>query len=270
MVVINNPTYVLEPVHISALCVGSTVVCTLFGIFGARLLAKANTFNLILNLAGVVAISITLLVKTENYKTSEQVFTEITNVSGWSGDFIPWVAALGQAALSTTAYDSIAHFSTEMKNPQRSLPIAMVSGVGLNGIVGFLYVIVLGYVVPNDLTPLVESATGFPFAQLLLDTTGSVAGTTVLLLLLLLPFFCTVADVNMASARILLGFAERGGLPKVMAGSSAALDCPTWATALVCVIQIGLAWTLCGSTAAFASFVSAPALCRELLLSPCA
>ena len=139
----------------------------------------------------------------------------------------------------------------------------MVSAVGLNGIIGLAYALVLCFTLPVDPSSLISTSTGFPFAQLLLDKTNSPGGTTFMLFIFLLPFWNTVTDVNMASSRIMLQFATQGGLPKILSKTSKKLDSPIYAALLVAAIQIGMSFIYLGSTTAFVSFISAPGIIRE-------
>lgn len=177
------------------------------------------------------------------------------------------MAALGQAALSTTAYDSVSHFAADMRTPETGIALGMVAGVGLNGVVGLIYAIVLCFTLPVDPTSIITSSTGFPFAQVLFEKTNSTAGTVILLFLLLFPFFLSISDVNMAASRIVRQYAQQGGLPSIFTGTNHRLGCPTMATALVAAIQVCLSLIYWGSTSAFFSFISSPAIMLALSYS---
>lgn len=141
--------------------------------------------------------------------------------------------------------------------------IGMVSAVALNGVVGLAYAVVLCFTLPPDPTSLLESTTGFPFAQFLMDKTHSVYGTVLMLVILIVPFWTTACDVNMAAARIVLRFSAQGGLPKSLSKTNAKLDSPVRAAVAVGIIQIALSFIYCGSTTAFISFISAPGIVCE-------
>lgn len=254
-----HPDYVIERWHTTLCIIASCLFCTTLGAFGSRLISFLNRISLVWSIGGFLIISLVLLIESRGqYNTGEQALVEIVNESGWNNNFVPWVAALGQAALSTTAFDSVSHFAHEMKTPETGVAIGMVAGVGLNGVVGLIYAIVLCFTLPVDPTAILSSSTGFPFAQVLHDKTGSVVGTIFLLFLLLFPFFLGLTDVNMAAARIVQQYARQGGLPTFFARASRRFDCPTSGTLLVMIIQVGLSFIYWGSTSGFTSFISSP------------
>ncbi|PWN49107.1 amino acid transporter [Violaceomyces palustris] len=263
MVVLAKPTYAIERYHITLVMVASALASTLFGLFGAKILARSNKFSLIWSITGFMATCLTLLIKSKGkYNTPEFAFITIVNESGWSNNFVPWVLGLSQSAISTTAFDIVAHFAEEMENPARDAPIAMMSSVGINGVVGMIYAVVLIFTLPTDVTTLTTSATGFPFAQFMYDKTGSVPGAILFLVILLVPFFLTLADVNMAAARMILSFAREKGLPASdsLSKVNQALDAPVMATVLVFIGQVPLAFIFIGNSAAFNAIISVPTL----------
>lgn len=66
-----------------------------------------------------------------------------------------------------------------MVDPRRNVPITILGSVVVNGVLGFPYCLLLLFSL-GDLNTLLASPTGFPFMQLFENTTKSVAGGTIL------------------------------------------------------------------------------------------
>lgn len=261
MVQITHPTFVIQEFHIPLLMNAWSVVFCLFGVFGSALIAKVNRFNIIWNILLFFTVSLTLIIQSRSqYNSAKAAFTMLVNQSKWPNVFVPWVSSMSQAALSTTAFDVVSHFSEEMHQPQKDLPLAMVSAIGLNGIVGLLYAVIFDFCLPTDANSLLSTPTGFAFAQLLLDKTKSRAGTIILLIAFIFSLIWTMADLTLATARIACSFAKQGGLPKIFMRIHSRLDTPLFCVVLVLLIDMGLAWIYVGSTSAFSAFISAPAV----------
>lgn len=69
----------------------------------------------------------------------------------------------------------------ELPNPSRSVPLAMLGSIVINGLMGLVYCLVMLFAL-GDLNNLLTSPTGFPFMQLFLNITDSRAGATILAL----------------------------------------------------------------------------------------
>lgn len=82
MVTLTFPSFVVQRIYVSAVPAAVAIFCALFGIFGAKLLAWANLGNFALNVFGLIAVSVTLLVCSRGDFDDPIVFTQITNESG--------------------------------------------------------------------------------------------------------------------------------------------------------------------------------------------
>lgn len=262
MVQITHSNYEIKP-RDYALCLdGIVIILIIVGIFGSKMLAKANIISLIWNICGFLLISIFMLVQSRgHYNSAKTALITISNQSGWSTSFVPWVSGLSQAALSTTAFDAVAHLAYEMHDPHKDVPFGMLSAIGTNGVIGLLYAIMFIFCLPANAFDLLSTPTGFPFGQFLLNiTNGSQVGTIFLILVFFIPLLLTVVDVYVTTSRIACGFASQGGLPSFVGKINQRFDAPIFAFILIGIINVCLAWIYVGSTAAFTAFISAPAV----------
>lgn len=258
------PSYTIEAWHTSLLMLGISVCNTVMGIYGNAIIERANTSNFVLNVATFIVIFLVLLIETgkkHGFNDAHDAFIAVPNESGWRNKVIPWMASLSSVAYATCAYDATFHFASEMRYPERSAPIAAVAGLGLNCATTLVMALALIFCMPPADDSLANAASGSAFTQLMLNKTGSVAGTTVIIVSIVIPYWLGGVDGNMACARIMWGMANRGGLPKIFGAVNKKWDAPWFSLIVVTAIQAGLAFINCGSDAAFSAFISAPFVC---------
>ena len=239
----------------------------------------------VLHIVGFLAIVIVLGVMAPKH-SAHYVFVEVSNSSGWSSDGVAWLVGLlssvypflGYVPLLICAYfvtchsntsiskisniplsryDAAAHLSEEMPSPSRNVPLAMVGSVVANGIIGFIYCIILLFSL-GDLNSLLESPTGFPFMQLYLNVTQSPAGATTLCLIICLIAIAANAAGLTSTSRTFWAFARDDAVPfsKYFAHVHPNLKVPVRMVVLVAVLQGLLGFIYLGNTTAFNAVLS--------------
>lgn len=263
MVQITNPSYTIEKWHTSLVMMAISVVNTFLGIFGSKLFEKVNNVNFFLNIATFLVIFLVLLIETgkqHDFNTAYKAFIYIPNASGFKSAVIPWMSSLSSVAYATCAFDAPFHFASEMRFPERSAPISAIAGLGLNCLFAIIMALALIFCSPPESETLINTASGSAFTQLMINRTGSVAGVTVIIISIVLPYWVGGVDGNMACARIMWGLANRGGLPKVFGVVNHKWDAPWFSLIIVTMIQGGLGFINIGSDAAFSAFINVPLL----------
>ncbi|KAK5064746.1 hypothetical protein LTR84_000580 [Exophiala bonariae] len=242
-------------------------------IWGVKILPHANLTAGVLHVVGFLVITSVVGARSEKH-SANYVFVEISNSSGWSSDSLAWLVGLlscvypflGYAASvyhkrhkndHLSRYDAAAHLAEELPSPARNVPLAMVGSVVANGVLGFIYCLVLLFSL-GDLTELLESPTGFPFIQLFLNVTYSQAGATILALII-----CLIASVANAAgltsaSRTFWAFARDDAAPfsKYFSHVDQKLQVPVRMIVLVSVLQGLLGFIYLGSTTAFNAILS--------------
>ncbi|KAF9638411.1 putative amino acid transporter protein [Lasiodiplodia theobromae] len=191
------------------------VYSTLVNIFGSRILPHTNTLSGIGHVVGFVATVVVLGVMgigKDGGHTASYVFKEVENTSGWSNDGVSWMVGMLSAVYPFLGYDAAAHLAEELPNPSRSVPIAMVGSIIVNGLMGLIYCIVLLFAL-GDLSSLLSSPTGFPFMQLFLNATSSRAGASILALFISLIAVAANAAGTTSTSRTAWAFARDRAAP---------------------------------------------------------
>ena len=100
----------------------------------------------------------------------------------------------------------------EIKNASETLPRAMLWGVGLNAILGYITIFTLCFTV-TDPQRLLDSDTGYPFIQLFYDVTKSHAGTDIMVAIVIITLISAVISEIATASRQIWSFARDSGLP---------------------------------------------------------
>ena len=144
------------------------------------MLEKITKTYVIFHIAVLVACMITLLACCNNKSgqglhTSEYVWTEVVNNSGWKPNGWSWLFGFLSASWTMTDYDATAHIAEEIKEPERKAPWSIALALGFTWIGGWLYTIVLAYTVGNPKEKL-ESPVEQPVAQIFYEVIGRQGG----------------------------------------------------------------------------------------------
>lgn len=154
-------------------------------------------------------------------------------------------------------YDAATHLSEELPNPRTKVPIAMVGSVLINGILGFIWCIVLLFCL-GDPEVVLSSPTGFPFMQIFYDVTGSPGGASVMSLVVSLIAVAANAAGLTSTSRTFWALARDNAMPKAgyFAHVDSGLHVPVRMIVLISVLQFLLGFIYLGSTTAFNAVLS--------------
>lgn len=145
----------------------------------------------------------------------------------------------------------------ELPNPSRNVPLAMISGVAVNGVLGFGYCIMLLYST-SPLQALLETPTGFPFMQIFLDVTKSRAGAIVMSLIPSIIAAASAIAGLVSASRTLWAFARDSGLPlsRYFSHVNPRFQVPIRAIVIIFILQTLLGLLYLGNVTAFNAVLS--------------
>jgi choline transport protein len=228
----------------------------IFNTLLARKLPLVEGTVLVLHIFGFFAIFVTMWVLGPRSKASD-VFGSFQDNAGWGsiglsclvGQLAPIFALLGS--------DAATHMSEELRDASHTLPRAMIWTAIVNSSMGFLMLITFCFCM-GDVKSVLNTPTGQPFIQALLNATQSVSGATALAsITTIMAIFGCVNNVATCS-RQLFAFARDHGVP---GGAFLSYVRPGWDIPLNSVlvsftVSIGLSMINIGSTVAFNSIAS--------------
>ncbi|RAH65465.1 putative amino acid permease family protein [Aspergillus aculeatinus CBS 121060] len=198
--------------------IGCVLVLTLVNLLGCRkekFLPWLNNFVGVWFTALFVILSLALLIsvgvkKDLTFQPASFVFGNWMNETGWD-DGVVWFIGLVQAAYGLTAFDAVIHMVEEIPAPRRNAPRVIWLSVLMGAITGFIFMVVCLFSI-QDVDNVINSATGLPFMELMLETVGLEGGATLLALFIFNGLGQGISILTTAS-RLTWGFARDGGLP---------------------------------------------------------
>ncbi|ONH64695.1 GABA-specific permease [Cyberlindnera fabianii] len=210
--------------------------------------------NCLLIMIVVAALPISTKIYGGEFNSMTYVFAGFENRSTWP-DWWAFIQFGSMSAVWTVgSFDSCVHMSEEAKHPSRSVPIGIISSISVCWILGVLVNIVIVVCMVPDVDRLLNSETGEPLAQILLDSFGE---TWALLVMILISTgqFLMGANVLIAVSRQMWAFARDGGLPLAEFVKVVSWGIPLRAVCASSIIALIMgAFSLAGSTVANALF----------------
>ncbi|RSL46500.1 hypothetical protein CEP54_013816 [Fusarium duplospermum] len=254
-VVASNGSYVAEAWKTYLIFLSILTFSTVSNIWGNKILGPWNNLALYWSILSVVIISI-LLLSTSDKTSARFVFTEFRNETGWS-DGMSWILGLLQSALSLIGYDAVLHMTEEMPNPSRDAPLAIVYAIGVGGVTGTIFILVIMFCL-TDLPTLIASTTGMPLIELVLQATGSRAAACIVSCMLAICFVHGTNGSITSASRLIYAMARDNGifLSKYFNHIDPRLEVPV-RTILLCFgfnVLFGLLYL--GPTVAFNAFIA--------------
>ena len=183
----------------------------MFNTFLAKKLPLVEGIILVVYVVGFFAIIIPLWVLAPR-ADAHIVFTQFTNAGGWSSVGTAVMVGLSGITASLGGFDCAVHMCEEIKNASETLPRAIMAGVAVNGVLGFLMVITLCFTL-GDVDSILTTPTGFPFIQIFFNTTQSLSATNVMTAIVIIVLVSAVISEVATASRQLWSFARDGGVP---------------------------------------------------------
>ena len=136
-------------------------------------------------------------------------------------------------------YDAPSHMTEEIVNARKEAPRAIVLSVWLGSVTGFVFLVAACFCI-GSISGVAESATGVPIIQIFYDSTGSVAGSTCLAVLLIVIVLGASNALTAEGGRAVYAFARDRGLPfsDVWSKVDAKKQVPVFAIILSVVVQM--------------------------------
>lgn len=252
--------YAYERWHVFIVYLIITWLSCAIVLFSNRALPAITNVGLFFILAGVF---ITILVcaimpsKTgKGYASNSFVWKDWQNQAGWSSDGLVFCAGMLNGAFAVGTPDCVSHLAEELPRPRVNIPKAILAQYVVGFTTAFLYLITIFYSV-NDLSTLLVNPWPFPLAELYRQATNSHAGSLGLLIVIVLPTFCTNIGCYITSGRMLwtLGRDEATPFASWIGKVDRKWGNPFNATIVCAVFNTILGLVYIGSSTAFAAFV---------------
>ncbi|GLW58057.1 amino acid permease [Kitasatospora phosalacinea] len=208
-----NMQFGYEPTALGLLGIFTVVLLLHAGLNlrGVRLVSVLNSVSVWWHIGGVALIVGALAVVPDQHRSTGWLMTHFVNNTGWSNPV--YVSALGLllAQYTFSGYDASAHMSEETTRASVAAPRGIVRSIWVSWIAGAVLLAGLLLAI-GDYDAVLNSPTGVPPAQILLDALGPTGAKALLLVVIVAQLFCGNAETA-ASSRMVFAFARDGGLP---------------------------------------------------------
>jgi choline transport protein len=113
----------------------------------------------ILTLTSFVVITVTCLARTPSFASSEFVWTNFVNNSGWSSNGVVFLTGMANPNFIYAGIDGAVHLAEEVTDATRTVPRALMSTIVIGFVTAFSFAVAMLYSM-TDLTEVIKSATG--------------------------------------------------------------------------------------------------------------
>jgi choline transport protein len=187
LVILNNPSYEAQPWHDTLIIFVVLAFRSIFNAFLASKLPMLEGIVVVFHICGFFAVLIVLWVLADTTPASE-IFTTFNNGGGWSIQGASCLVGILSPVFSFVGPDAATHMAEELQDASRSLPLAMVWTVIVNGGLGFVMIVTFCMMI-RDVETALDSPTSYAFIEVFYNATNSKAGTSVMvaLLIIMLP-----------------------------------------------------------------------------------
>ncbi|KAH8891257.1 amino acid permease, variant [Thozetella sp. PMI_491] len=221
--------------------------------FPSRTLSKMIRWFAPINIIGSVVVSIALLILSPNKPPASEVFGTITDGSGWNNHGFSFLIGFLSVAWVMTDYDGVGHVSEELHNASTSAPAALIVGIVVTWVSGWLLNVALGFGT-GDMEGILSSPMGNPAAQVFFNAGGRNGGIAMWFWVILVQFF-TGMSAMLANTRTCFALARDEAFP--FSGTLRKMNSHTqtplysvWAVVVFCclmnLIGLGSAQTING------------------------
>lgn len=211
-----RPDFVVQRWHVFVVYVVASWTCCGTVLFANALLPRINTFGMVLLVGGVLATILVCAIMPSKtgtgYAANKFVWSDWVNKTGWSNNGFVFVAGMLNGAYAIGTPDAITHISEEIDNPRVGIPRAIAAQLAIGFATSFVYLVATLYSI-TSLDNVLQSTFSFPLASVYYQATSSRGGAMALLLILLLPIWCTCVGTFITSGRMLWTLARDDATP---------------------------------------------------------
>ncbi|KAH7882169.1 amino acid/polyamine transporter I [Phlebopus sp. FC_14] len=192
-----------------AIVVSHAVVCCL----GTPVLARLQTFYVVLNVLLCLAVIIALPAATpkEYMNSASFALGNFTNLNGWTNGYA-FILSFLAPLWTICSFDSSVHISEEASNAATAVPWAIVCAIGIAGLLGWAINVSLAFCMGTDLEGIISSPIGQPMAQIFFNSFGQ-NGTLAVWAIVVLVQYMMGSSMVLAASRQSFAFSRDGALP---------------------------------------------------------
>lgn len=259
---IRNPGWEVQTWQVFLITCGAAVVGVILNIWLFDYYPHITKFMVFFINIGTLYVLVTLLVRTHPKASARTVFVDVINETGWGSNGLVFLLCFLPGCVAIACFDTAAHMSEEMDEPERQVPLVMIGGSVLCAATAIPMILVYLFctVAPMNL---LEPAGGQPIFQLFKDGFRSEALLAIALVIYCIVYLAAVPATIATASRLIWSFAKHGGLPfgKFIGYVEPKRQVPTNAVYLTAVVSSLIGLLLFGPTTVLNGVFGASAVC---------
>ncbi|OTA58857.1 choline transport protein [Hypoxylon sp. EC38] len=219
-------------------------------------LAKFEGMFLVIHLLGFFATIFPLALLSE-HSDSQAVFNSFLNLGGWQTQGLAFCIGVLGNVFAFLGGDAAIHMSEEIRNAAVVVPRSLLTGLLINGTLGFGMLIATLYCM-GDIDAALAENPHYPFMAIFRNATGSTAGAAVMSAIVVVMAFSATTGCLASTSRIYWAFARDRGLPgwRILKKVSPRTSIPFYSVITTAVIAIILSLVNIGDATAFNGVIS--------------
>ncbi|KAK5130279.1 hypothetical protein LTR08_002239 [Meristemomyces frigidus] len=187
------------------------ILSALFNMRLAKVFPTLEGVMLVIHVASWAAFIVVLWVTSPRGRPSDVLFT-FNNGGGWSSAGLSTFVGLIGSSGSLVGFDSAVHMTENVRDASRAIPLSLVVSYALNASMGLITGVTVIFCA-GDMDAVLAVANQAPYVTIFLNSTGSKAGTLVMLIPILLMFMSSMLSGMATASRQVWAFARDDGLP---------------------------------------------------------
>ncbi|KAI1186938.1 putative GABA permease [Nemania serpens] len=220
------------------------------------LLAKFEGLVLVLHILGFFAVILPLLLLSP-HGSAKDVFETWVNAGLWQTQGLSFSVGIIGNVFAFLGGDCAIHMSEEIRNAAVVVPRSLMTGLAINGTLGFAMMVATLYCLGNIDEAIAENPQ-YPFMSVIHHAVGSTAGAAVMSAIVVVMSFSATTGCLASTSRIYWAFARDRGLPgwRFLKKVSPRTSIPHHAVLVTVVIAIVLSFINIGNAVAFNGVIS--------------
>lgn len=258
-----NPGYTVETWHVFLIFQAMNFLMVMYNIFLLKRTIWLQDVGFFLSLIAFFVITITCLAESNPKQSSDFVWREFVNTSGWSSDGVVFLTGLVNPNFIFSGLDGAIHLAEECTNAAVAVPRALISTVAIGFVTALVFAIGMCYSY-HDFDAVLASP--FPALEIWYQATSSRAVASFFLVTLNVITLFAISGAIQTASRLTWSFARDDAvvLAPFLSRIHPRLGVPVWSLVAnsACVFVLGCVYL--GSSTAFNALVSTGIILQQL------
>lgn len=258
LVLLTHPGYasVMQNWHGTLLLWAIVLISYVINTAAGSLLARFEGLVLVLHILGFFAVILPLTLLSP-HGSAQDVFNTWSNSGLWQTRGLSFSVGIMGNVFAFLGGDCAIHLSEEIRNAAVVVPRSLMTGLAINGTLGFAMMIATLYSI-QDITVALAENPQYPFMSIFRHAVGSTAGAVVMSAIIFVMCFSATTGCLASASRISWAFARDRGLPgwNYLKMVNPRTSIPQNAVLVTVVISIVLSLVNIGHAAAFNGVIS--------------